>query len=690
MADSEIVKDVVVTPGVFDEDLAEELYNLDSPVNFRFSPKCDRLVYQSGLTFIGAKEKQKGTIWLAATDQAGSARQLTTGLFNDSNPEWHPDGDHIIFLSDRASPGDAQSIWMMPLTGGDARPVSSTEARNSVQSFKVSPDGKTIAFLSNDEISKEKKEQEEKDGALPQVWGEDWIYRRLRILDIESGKVRTLSEEKRHVYEMDWHPDGKSIAYSSAANTEEPEPVLSGARLSVVDVDSGAIRHVYNVLAEVYDLTYMTDGKLYFIAPYEIHLIKGNSGAHSVDTLAAEPTLNRAALGETDSPVQILKEGDKVYIRRQNRIQDEVCDIDGNVMFANGESFKQWSVGIDPESQQPMFALGLSTPDKPCEAYVVRSGKDTIQLSNFGKAVKDKVNATTHIFTCRSLDNEEDIEGIFIVPTASIGSDSDSKPAKPLPTVVMPHGGPTYRDSLNFDPSRFSWTPYLLNKGYGILLIQYRGSTGYGQRFAAWSGRGIGTFDYEDVISVTDHAIKQGLADPKRMVVGYWSQGGYLAYLCAVRNGLHNLGWKFNAVIAGAGFCDIDSLMLGSDCGPTDQVELAGFKGPWKIDRDDTTARKASAIWEMKHAVEEAKRRGEMVIPPVLILHGELDNRCPYWQAVAFQRALRCYGLPCEFVTYPGQGHMLMPRSHQMDALKRVARLCDAYAGPGFKIGGEP
>lgn len=686
MAESEPVKGAAVSG--FDQDLAEELYNLDSPVHFRFSPKCDRLVYQSGLTFIGAKEKPKRNIWLTATDQAGSARQLTTGLFNDSHPEWHPDGNHIIFLSDRVNPGDAQAIWMMPLTGGDARPISSTEVKKGVHSFKVSPDGKTIAFLSKDETSKEKAELEEKDGALPQVWGEDWDYRRLRLLDIESGKVRTLSEEKRHVYEMDWHPDGKSIAYNTVANTEEGEPVISGVRLSVVEVDSGTIRHAYTVPTELFHLTYMADGKLYFVAPYELHLLKGSSGVYSVDTLAAEPTPSRAAThGETDTPVQILKEGGKVYIRRQVRLKDEISDMDGNVLFANGESFKQWRVGIDPASQEPMFAVSLSTPDKPWEAYVVRSGKDPIQLSNFGKAVKDKVNTTTHIFTCRSSDDEEDIDGIFLAPTVSVGS--NSKPTKPLPTVVLPHGGPTYRDSLSFDTSAMSWTPYLLNKGYGVLLVQYRGSTGYGQRFAAWSSRGIGTFDYEDVISVTDHAIKQGFADPKRLVAGYWSQGGYLGYLCAVRNGLHNLGWKFNGVIAGAGFCDIDGLMMGSDCGFTDQLELAGFKGPWKLDKDDTTARKGSAIWEMKHATEEAKRRGEMVIPPMLILHGDRDERTPYWQAVAFQRALRSYGLPCEFVSYPGQGHLPMPRSHQMDILSRVARWCDTYAGPGFKSDGE-
>lgn len=683
MTDSVPVKDTGVTKDVFDNDLAEALITLQMPSKLRFSPNGDRLVYQSGILFFGAKEKPTSTIWLAATDQAGSARKLTTGLFQDSQPAWHPDGNQIAFLSDRVNPGDAQAIWMMPLSGGDARPITSTELKKSIHSFKISPDGKTIAFLQKDETSKEKTEREEKEGALPEVWGEDWDVRRLRLVDIESGKVKTLSEEKRHVIAFDWHPDGKSIAYATSGNTEEAELALSGLQLSVVEVDSAAIRHVYQFTSELFDIHYMADGKIYFASVYDLRLLKGNSTVWWVDTLAAEPTLNKTALGETDSPINMTKSGDKVYIRRQRGLKDEIYDLDGKVFFSPAEAFREWDVTIDPATQEPVFAADLSTPGNPGEVYVIRSNKDPMQLSSLGDALQGKVKATVHAFKCRSLDNEEDIEGVYIAPTAALGP--DSKPTKPLPTLVLPHGGPTYRDSVNFNITRFSWDPYLLSKGYGILLVEYRGSTGYGQRFAAWSHKGIGTFDYEDVISITDSAIKQGFADPKRLLVGYWSQGGYLGYLSAVRNGLHNLGWKFNAVIAGAGFCDIDGLVLGSDVGCTDQRGLAGFKAPWELDKDDTTARKGSAIWEMKHAVEESKRRGEMVIPPMLIMHGDQDERCPYWQAVAFRRALRSYGLPCEFVTYPGQGHAPMLKAHQLDMLKRVARWCDTYIGPAFK-----
>ena len=84
-----------------------------------------------------------------------------------------------------------------------------------------------------------------------------------------------------------------------------------------------------------------------------------------------------------------------------------------------------------------------------------------------------------------------------------------------------------------------------------MLLPQYRGSSGRGEKFALYSMGGQGKYDYADVISITDNAINKGFADPKNLIVGGWSQGGLITYLCSVRNGLHGLGWRFNAAIAG-------------------------------------------------------------------------------------------------------------------------------------------
>jgi dipeptidyl aminopeptidase/acylaminoacyl peptidase len=204
----------------------------------------------------------------------------------------------------------------------------------------------------------------------------------------------------------------------------------------------------------------------------------------------------------------------------------------------------------------------------------------------------------------------------------------------------------------------------LLNHGYAILQPNYRGSSGQGERFARYSDGGMGVYDEPDIVAMTHHAIEKGLADRDRLLVGGWSQGGHLSYLSSVRNGAHGLGWRFKGAIAGAGVTDWDSLVLTSDIGYV-QGETAG-DAMWNLDGDDLRNRCGSALWEFK-AAAKAER-----IPPILILHGEKDERVPVTQAWGFRRALDQAGLPFTFVTYPGEGHFLTRRRHIEDLVGRI------------------
>ena len=142
-----------------------------------------------------------------------------------------------------------------------------------------------------------------------------------------------------------------------------------------------------------------------------------------------------------------------------------------------------------------------------------------------------------------------------------------------------------------------------------------------------------------------------------------------------------SLGWRFNAAIAGVGVCEIEGLALTSDLGSTYERELGGGNSIWTLGRDDTRIRQGSVLWEVTGAVEESRRRGEPVIPPVLILHGDRDERCPFSQADCCRRALRAHGLPCEFVAYSGEAHGIEPQRFWLDMLERVERWCGKYIG---------
>ena len=109
-----------------------------------------------------------------------------------------------------------------------------------------------------------------------------------------------------------------------------------------------------------------------------------------------------------------------------------------------------------------------------------------------------------------------------------------------------------------------------------------------------------------------------------------------------------------------------DMLCMTSDA-PFFEAELAG-KAPWETKSEDKRARNGSAIWHM-----------ETVKTPILILHGEKDERVPLTQAIAFHRGCLHYDVPCEFVVYPREGHMMKERKHLIDMMKRIRRFCDLH-----------
>lgn len=212
---------------------------------------------------------------------------------------------------------------------------------------------------------------------------------------------------------------------------------------------------------------------------------------------------------------------------------------------------------------------------------------------------------------------------------------------------------------------------YLLSSGYAVLYPNYRGGLGHGEAFAAYVRGKIGTMEYDDVITLTQHCIEKKLIDKGKLIVGGWSQGGFLSYLSAVRNGVHGLGWKFMGAICGAGVTDWDLMAMTSDV-PGFESELGGV-APWAAAKSDVQSRKGSPIWELAEAAKAGR------VPPVLLLHGEKDYRVPITQAWAFHRGCKKWKVPCELVTYPREPHAFVERKHFIDMFVRVKKFCDVH-----------
>ncbi|KAH0380337.1 putative acylamino-acid-releasing enzyme, partial [Aureobasidium melanogenum] len=671
-----------------DKELLQSLCDLEIPNSIRFSPDGRNVLYSTALAW----DHRKGpcavsTLWLAKTGQANSAQRLTSGLYKDYAGAWAPDGKSIAFISDRADAGKKWAIYVVPLRDGDfkekeAYAVTDVHNEKPTEKFAFSSDGKQIAFLSANEKTPEQKAKEA-DGEDMHVWGEQWSLTTLRVVDLETRKVSSLASD-RHLVDFCWSPNGTRIAFASSRTPEFESSLLEGVNISTVDADLALSRKIcslprsYNI-----NLTWANDGHLHVCSGVPADKLYGGHGIYSIDPDPNSSGYEHVAFGIDDDAVGLTKASNgEVLVKVEHHLESRISSLGGKILYGRQQEIEAFDAGYTSKSEDTILAIATSDVNHPVEVFTTTDGGATmIQLSNHGEAFKSHEFGTCSILTSPSDDATVDIEALYLSPASTrecAGSD-DTKEA--LPTVVMVHGGPNTRLTNAFNTYYYMFAPYLLSAGYGILLPNYRGSSGRGKRFAEFSVEGVGKHDYADIITMTQCAIEQGYADKDKLLICGWSQGGFLTFLCSVRNGLHDYDWKFKAAVAGAGISDSDSMALTSDLGSVFQPELHNGRVMWNMDRNDTRNRQASPLWEFSDAIKRSQQSNTMVIPPMLILHGEEDTRCAVSNAWGMRRALESQNLPFELVTYPRQGHIFSEQKFWIDMALRLRRWCDNYIG---------
>lgn len=662
-----------------DEHLIQSLCDLEIPKSLRLSPDRSSVLYSTELTWGHRKRKHVvSTLWLASTGRPNSSLQLTPGIFRDYAPAWTPDGKTVAFVSDRAGAGVKWAIYFLPLkVGGEAYPITPVENTSLIEAFAISPHGTHVAFLSADEEVPFTSAGEDAHSVRP--WGEGWRFTRLRVLDLRTKKVRCAKLD-RHVTGVCWSPDGTHIGFSSCLSPDIEEPHLTGMTVSAIDIDLSSVEELCYFPKKVVDLTWASDGNLYFCGGVPANKMFAGYGVYRTDYTTKLHQYEWTKFGVEDDSVGLIMGGcGTIFVNVQHRLESRVCLLDSTVLYSRKEELEAFDAARDTDGK---FVLAVATSDinHPAEVFTTLSSDDAMtQISNHGQEFAGRRFGTCSFLTCMSTDGEVELDALYLTPTSS----SVEFPRHPLATAVLIHGGPNTRLTNAFNAYYYMLAPYLLSLGFGILLPNYRGSSGRGQCFASYSIGGLGVYDYSDVIALTQCAIDHGYADKERLLVGGWSQGGFLTNLCSVRNGLHGGGWRFQAAVPGASICDIDAMALTSDLGCVFEPELSRDGVAWNMDCGDTRNRAASALWAFKDAALRAHREGAPVVPPMLILHGEADARCPVSQAWGLRRALQSYGLPFELVIYPSQGHFFEEQKYWVDMALRIGRWCEKYIGGG-------
>lgn len=220
--------------------------------------------------------------------------------------------------------------------------------------------------------------------------------------------------------------------------------------------------------------------------------------------------------------------------------------------------------------------------------------------------------------------------GFYYAP--SNGDFEAPEGSPPPPLLVKAHGGPTAQTSIVFNPAMQYWT----SRGFAVLDVDYRGSTGYGRAYRMKLQGNWGVTDIEDVCAGAEYLVQKGLADPKRLAIDGGSAGGYTTLgALAFRN-------VFKAGCSMYGIGDLSA--LAGDTHKFESRYLDGLVGPYPEKKD---------VYEERAPI----RHADQLSCPILLLQGAEDKIVPPNQAELMFDAVKAKGLPCALKIYEGEQH---------------------------------
>ncbi len=280
--------------------------------------------------------------------------------------------------------------------------------------------------------------------------------------------------------------------------------------------------------------------------------------------------------------------------------------------------------------------------------YFNRETGGNLQLVGYtDKTLKQRKFAPVKTIRYKSRDGL-DLSAVLTLPAG--------RPAKNLPLILLPHGGPQARDSERWD----WWTQYLAWRGYAVIQPNYRGSTGFGK---ALFEKGYGEWGLkmqDDLNDAVTHLGKEGIADPKRVCIAGGSYGGYAAMRGAQRD-----SGLFRCAISYAGVSDLAALA--------------------RFDRQSLFGREYSDDLKQKapdFAAVSPLKAPEQFSTPILIMHGKLDLRVPVKQSREMASKLKAAGKTYVYIEQPLADHFFSRTEDRLQFLKEMDAFLLKYNPP--------
>ena len=645
---------------------ADDLMRIKQVGGVATSPNGARILYTvagwehpnaRGDSALGDRHDRRSHLWMIPFT-GGAARQLTFGERGESQPSWSPDGNTIAFIASRGSgtgeDAPKPQLYVMAADGGEARQLSTL--RDGVVAYSWAPDGKRIAAVTPDTLTRE-QEAKVRRRDDPKVFEGDFRLNHLWVVDVETGKGTKVTSGAYTVRGApSWSTDGTRLAFDAS-----PTPMIRDDRRDayVVDIATRQLDRVTTAGEVESTPQFSPDARTlaFTVIAGEFTPQKDGIASRTLRNaklvtfdLTTRATTNHglATFDVSAGQPRWSADGQHLWFTSDDRVYRSVYDY-AVASKTYTRRTKELLIGAaSPSASGAKMAFIIDTPEMPGEVHVTDAATPAPRrLTTTNGWLADRAIGRSEVVSWKSKDGKP-VEGVLLYPVGYT-------PGAKVPLVVSAHGGPTGAHTNGFKGGTGPGQTWAA-RGWAVLYPNPRGSTGYGEWWMRANMADWGGGDYRDIMTGVDDLIRRGIVDSTHMAFEGWSYGGYMTSWVVSQTG------RFKAAMMGAGLPSLLSM-----AGTTDIPGYIGTFFDGQPQYDGSLINKNVKFYLERSAISYSDK----VTTPLLMLHGGNDERVPIGQPMEFYRALKDRGKTVELVFYPREGHGFTEYYHQMDRMKR-------------------
>jgi dipeptidyl aminopeptidase/acylaminoacyl peptidase len=593
--------------------------------------------------------KDTRNIYVKGVDEPFSAARLLTAELKRPIPGylWSRDSKYILYVKDN----DGDENYNVYAVDPGAKPAAGSDA----------PASRDLTGLKGIRVQLVDVPKNDPDTVYIGLNDRDKAWHDLYKLKLSTGEKTLLRKNTERIVGWDFDLQGNLRLASRSAENGDTE---------ILRVDSDKFTQIYscNVFESCNTLRFQKDGKRAYL--------NTNKGA-DMDLSALmlfDPATGKTEMVESD-PLRRVDFGAAVFSEATDELAITTYDDDRVRRYFKDKSFEsdfKWLTGKLPGKEisrtsstldEQVWLVSAYSDTEPGETYLFerKTRKLTLQYTVRERLPRESL-AHMKSIRYKSSDGLE-IPAYLTLPKGI--------PEKNLPTIIFPHGGPWARDFWGYN----GYAQFFANRGYAVLSMNFRGSTGYGKKFLDAGNKEWGRKMQDDITWGVKYLVDEGIADPKRVGIFGGSYGGY-------------------ATLAGVTVTP-DLYAAGVELfGPSNLITLMESIPPyWESIRamfykrmgDPTTPEGKALLVERSPLTSAAK-----IKTPLMIAQGANDARVNHAESEQIVIALRDRGFPVEYLLIPDEGHGFARPVNNMASVMATEKFFAQYLGGRYQEGGTP